>query len=237
MIKFFGRIRYNLMKQNKSTRYFKYAFGEIVLVVIGILLALQINNWNEERKNQKFESRIIELIDNNLVQDSTELADELKYSVRANQSTNKLLELVSKGIYNDTLNYLLGDIIQFQRFKSQTSAFEVLKSKGIDNISDNDLQLALISYYDQILFKTYQAMSDVEKSFNVDWVPVIKQEFSDFKWRTYAVPRNPETYFKNPSTTVLFKLFQENREGQIGRIKSAIDKITEIRTLIKEVKG
>ena len=49
MIKFFRQIRYNLMNQNKTTKYFKYAIGEIILVVIGILIALQINTWNNER--------------------------------------------------------------------------------------------------------------------------------------------------------------------------------------------
>ena len=55
MIKFFRKIRYNLMKHNKTGKYFKYAIGEIVLVVIGILIALSINNWNEQRKNNSYE--------------------------------------------------------------------------------------------------------------------------------------------------------------------------------------
>ena len=50
MLKFFRKIRYNYMEQNKTGKYFKYAIGEIALVVIGILIALQINNWNEARK-------------------------------------------------------------------------------------------------------------------------------------------------------------------------------------------
>ena len=49
MIKFFRKIRYNLMETGKTSKYFKYAIGEIILVVIGILIALQINNWNEKR--------------------------------------------------------------------------------------------------------------------------------------------------------------------------------------------
>lgn len=51
MIKFFRKIRQNLIRQNKTSTYFKYAIGEIILVVIGILIALQINTWNELRKN------------------------------------------------------------------------------------------------------------------------------------------------------------------------------------------
>jgi len=53
MIKFFRKIRQNLLMENKTGKYFKYAIGEIVLVVIGILIALQINNWNENRLNNK----------------------------------------------------------------------------------------------------------------------------------------------------------------------------------------
>jgi len=52
MIKIFRKIRQNLLMENKTGKYFKYAIGEIILVVIGILIALQINNWNENRKNK-----------------------------------------------------------------------------------------------------------------------------------------------------------------------------------------
>ena len=51
MIKFFRKIRQNLLSEDKTVKYLKYAIGEIMLVVIGIVIALQINNWNENRKN------------------------------------------------------------------------------------------------------------------------------------------------------------------------------------------
>ena len=52
-MKFFRKIRQNLLVENKTGRYFKYAIGEIVLVMIGILLALQVNNWNQRLKNEE----------------------------------------------------------------------------------------------------------------------------------------------------------------------------------------
>ena len=52
MIEFFRKTRYDLMKKNKTGKYLKYAIGEIILVVIGILIALSINNWNETRKER-----------------------------------------------------------------------------------------------------------------------------------------------------------------------------------------
>ena len=66
MLNFFRRIRRNLANQNKFVQYSRYAVGEIVLVVIGILIALQINNWNEERKSSKLEIKILKELNNDL---------------------------------------------------------------------------------------------------------------------------------------------------------------------------
>jgi hypothetical protein len=62
MIHFFRKIRLDLVAKNKTGKYFKYAIGEIVLVVIGILIALSINNWNESQKNKQQERVILENI-------------------------------------------------------------------------------------------------------------------------------------------------------------------------------
>ena len=70
MIKFFRHIRKSFLMENKTGKYFKYAIGEIVLVVIGILIALQINNWNENRKTNLKSQVYIEKIISDLVKDT-----------------------------------------------------------------------------------------------------------------------------------------------------------------------
>jgi uncharacterized membrane protein YidH (DUF202 family) len=59
MIKFFRKKRFELMEKNNTGKYFKYAIGEIVLVVIGILMALSINNWNETRKLERKKQELV----------------------------------------------------------------------------------------------------------------------------------------------------------------------------------
>jgi len=59
MINFFRKIRQQLLTENKFSKYLLYAIGEIFLVVIGILIALQINNWNEDRKDRKAETQAL----------------------------------------------------------------------------------------------------------------------------------------------------------------------------------
>ena len=235
MINFFRKKRKTLADENKSLKYVRYAIGEIVLVVIGILIALSINNWNDHRKNKKYEQEILFLIDQNLKSDSISLSAELNKVKVAITATDRLLEQIALGNINDSLNFWMGDIITFERFKSQSSAFEVLKAKGIENVSDKKLQLALISYYDESLFKVYQSLDDVELSFKSDWMPVIREDFSDFIWRTYSQPVDSKSFFEKPSTTTLFKIFQDNRRGSLRNIQLALDKISEIRRLLKKM--
>ncbi len=192
MVRIFRSIRLKLAAENNVVKYLRYAFGEIVLVVIGILIALQVNNWNEKRKDANFEHEILSLIDQNLEQDSVSLSFELSHTKLAIHLTDRLLKQVALKNFNDSLNYWMGKIISFERFRSQSSAYEMLKSKGLENISDKKLQMALITYYDQSLYQIYQSLNDVELSFKQDWIPVIKKEFSDFNWTNYCIPTNPE---------------------------------------------
>ena len=223
-----------MIKENKTTNYLKYAIGEIILVVIGILIALQLNNWNDVRKNQNYEQEILLLINQNLENDSIVLSRELFKAKKANALTERLIKQVASGNYGDSLNNWMGKIISFERFKSQSSAFEVLKSKGIETISDNELQLALISYYDEILYGVYQSLNDVSESFRIDWIPIVKQDFSDFKWGEYCTPINSKTFFENPSTITFFKIYKDNRLGSVRNIELALEKISEIKKLSKK---
>ena len=93
MIKFFRKIRQNLLSEGKAGKYFKYAIGEIVLVVIGILIALQINNWNETRKKEEQFISSLEQLYNKITDD----AWRYEYMIRENENviltTDSLLKV------------------------------------------------------------------------------------------------------------------------------------------------
>lgn len=83
MIKFFRKIRQNLLLENKTGKYFKYAIGEIILVVIGILIALQVNNWNENRTKQKEINETLSNLEQDLVANYKLANEKLKFYKRA----------------------------------------------------------------------------------------------------------------------------------------------------------
>ena len=98
MIKFFRHIRQNIIMKNQKGKYLKYAIGEIVLVVIGILIALQINNWNENRKKEALKKSYVTNLINDLKKDTVQLNGRLKL--------NRLLleNIDSVKTYLDTTN-------------------------------------------------------------------------------------------------------------------------------------
>lgn len=107
MFKFFRKIRFNLMNENKTGKYLKYAFGEIILVVIGILIALQINNWNENRKGSILEKEYLTRLKSDLEFDQRLLK---KSTIDRYERKVKCLE-IGKAYYLG--NYTIKDTLQF----------------------------------------------------------------------------------------------------------------------------
>ena len=85
MIKFFRRIRQKLLSENRFNKYLLYAIGEILLVMVGILLALQVNNWNLKRKNNQLKQTYLERIVNDIKQDTININNILSEIIQ-NQS-------------------------------------------------------------------------------------------------------------------------------------------------------
>jgi len=98
---FFRKIRYSLLNKGKTSRYFKYALGEIILVVIGILIALQINSWNEERKQTKADYIFLNNLKEELSLDITTLTKYIDKYKRFNSDLQASLDLLNNA---ETIN-------------------------------------------------------------------------------------------------------------------------------------
>ena len=96
MIKFFRHIRQKLLSENKFYKYLLYAIGEIVLVVIGILIALSINNWNELKKERQLEVNTLKEIRNSFINDLKELNGGVNNYDRSTHKLEQMLVEFSK---------------------------------------------------------------------------------------------------------------------------------------------
>ena len=118
MIKFFRQIRQNLIMENKTSKYFKYAIGEIILVVIGILIALQINNWNENRKQSKQERAILSQLRFEFISNLNQLNQKILSKKETVKSALQLFKYIDFEEFRnkDSIDYHLARTIPFTTF-------------------------------------------------------------------------------------------------------------------------
>lgn len=141
MIKFYRKIRQKMLVQNKFSNYLIYAIGEIVLVVIGILIALALNNWNENRKEKITEIQLYKEIKDDLVFSLRDLKSGLKSHNEDYNHTIKLRDHIKKKFaLNDSISLYMRTINRDDQFFPRTSGFEALKSIGFKTLSNDTLR-------------------------------------------------------------------------------------------------
>ncbi len=150
MIKFFRNFRQNLLMENKTGKYLKYAMGEIVLVVIGILIALQINNWNEDRKEAIKENQLLnnlqgEFKDN--LQDLDSIAIEVDKVILSLEKVFDMFSPSSTHVSQDSLNAWLSKAMYSPNWKPSEFLLNSMNNSGsIAELKNENLKLLLYKW-------------------------------------------------------------------------------------------
>ncbi|MBK6730952.1 MAG: hypothetical protein IPG60_08295 [Bacteroidetes bacterium] len=161
------------MDNNSTGKYLKYAVGEIVLVVIGILIALQINNWNIDRINHKREIKYLQNINLDLQKDIVALQFQLNFRTKKKPEIEKIISQINGAPIED-LNELAYNVIislYEERFAPSNITYKELVSSGNLNLITNDsikkllLELELLHQYNilSIDHETYDYREYVSK--------------------------------------------------------------------------
>ena len=142
------------MEAGKIGKYFKYAIGEIVLVVIGILIALSINNWNEQRKTRLLEDSYNQSIKSDLISDHLTIEyiiNETKLSIEAHELLMEQLKSFDTITDSKPLYTLMFDHRGFSDLKVSDNTIETLKNSGnIEIISSKPVRQTIQTYYDLV---------------------------------------------------------------------------------------
>ena len=140
MIKFFRHIRKNLLSQGKTGKYFKYAIGEILLVVIGILIALQINNWNENSKQQKQETKALKSLKGDFMHNLEELKKVSQSNAKNIRSCIIILNHTGKRYSEDfEIDNVINDAMSSPTFYPSNGFLNDLINSGNLGILKNDI--------------------------------------------------------------------------------------------------
>lgn len=214
MIKFFRRIRQNLLMENKTGKYFKYAIGEIVLVMIGILLALQVSNWNQDRKDRISERELLDNIHRDFVQNKIQFDTVKAINYRNLASLNSQISLFP--IERDSAkiaafqSYLPKQEISYNPYSSSIKS--VIYSNSLELIQDKELRKYLVSWEDVLLDYQEEEIAYF-KFMNEQFWPYVREKF-DF------LGRDGEIYKQAVSSIRTQNMVVSRRDNVRGIIKA-----------------
>ena len=236
MIKFFRHIRKNLLMENKTSKYVKYAIGEIILVVIGILIALQINNWNENRKETKEELAILENLHEEFLENKKMHGIELKESNDAKQAGFTLMNLMGKSestLSKENADSLLYTVLESGSFRPsentindlvQSGRLRLLRNKNLKVLLynwqsalkslDSDFERVEIKIDSELMpyLSKYYALKDIDKYGQLQW-----NEDTKLRVNKYAIFNDIE--FENIMDDYLYRVASSHeRVNDIGHI-------------------
>lgn len=207
MIKFFRKIRQNLLSEGKTGRYFKYAIGEIILVVIGILIALQINNWNNIRLENKSDYQLIDALITDLKLKNKEVLSDLDYGKSMIQNTENIIEYWSNEKIIDTLNlkYSIDKL-------GEDSWFYNDKSPVLDGITNSDLWKRLPDSLIRQIDDIYRGeLARVKNSFSKS------AEYATHSKLNFLMPNGLSNTNKN--TMEIYSIISKNDEEFISNLE------------------
>ena len=154
MINFFRKIRYNLMETEKTSKYLKYAIGEIILVMIGILLALQINSWNQKRLDRIEEKNILSNLHDEFLENktlSTNNITTIKGAMKANNEIMALMGSSGDELQKHNLDSIFYRSLPAAQFTSSSqSILNITQGGRMNIIRDKDIIKLLYQWQAQL---------------------------------------------------------------------------------------
>lgn len=198
MIQFFRRIRQQLLTKNKFSKYLLYAIGEIILVVIGILIALQINNWNENRKLRGIEIETLKELRSDLSQSLHDITSDQEYFQYCKKSTTYILEhFKNEAADSDSLNFHFWNMYPFSTFSINRTTFDNLRQSGSNIITNDSLRVKLADLYTRSI-NLYKELEKRAVIFHDEQfiTPMKMSEFKSFS-RNNLILKDYEAFFGN----------------------------------------
>ena len=198
MTNYFHKIRQRLLSENKFSKYLIYAIGEIILVVIGILIALSINNWNDEKKSLQRQRDLLTQMKNNLEDNIVQFKRvEKSYENKRESIKIVITHMQNKEKLQDSISDYFWSPFRSGPPNLTMSAYETFKSNGLDIIKSDSIREKIINHY-EVIYGGYN--KTIEQGLNT-WesvmiAPYYSQNFSIINDK-FVTPNNYEFLFSD----------------------------------------
>ena len=238
MIPFFRKIRKKMADDNKPMRYARYAIGEIILVVIGILIALQINNWNEDRKSIQKVREILVDVRENVEFNTIQFQQDIEENRKVVNSIDIILHNITvTKLYNDSIDKHLRFTSWWATCRWKSSGYEALIDYGGDKIQSKELRESIVDLYEISYPEIIENTRLTEGNWNAVlpyWLELIYRDPSDFNdaEQHKAKPFDYQEIVDSRMFRSFLTFSRSQRLADIQYRNSAIEKNQEVIVLI-----
>ncbi len=236
MLNFLRKLRRN----NMNSKYLKYAIGEIFLVVVGILIALSINNWNEARKDKNREHDLLNQLSIELTDTRTELSDDVSNLKLVYALTDSIIYYQRREHNRPFQDYFMpiGEMSFYNNtllFGSK-STYTTLESVGLEIIENSTLRNTIADLYgrrfkrvemtENVIFDYHdRIVAMMEKSFDSQYYPPLE--------RYILLPSSYKAYMENPEMNNALSTLQNIRRVLLERYEAVDSMAIEVQRMIK----
>ena len=209
MVTLLRKIRRRLLAENRFSKYVLYAIGEIILVVIGILIALQINDWNDQKKKADLEIKILKEIDTNLSFDLEEIREDISLMDSIELAATNIIKYINENdLPSEDFNYNVAKMKVAPHFNPNKSGYELLTSKGVEIVVNDSLRMAISDlyesyypYYAQYEKERITFKSNIIQPFCLDYFSWLN-DFDKFFLTTFSCTTEDYIKLKNNSSFI-----------------------------------
>jgi len=218
------------METGKTGKYLKYAIGEIALVMIGILLALQVNNWNTEKQLRKQELGFLQELKTGMEADKTLLEITL-IDYKSDHKALLILDSILKFpdyLYTKSLDTLFGKVYGLRHVRLNNAFYEDLKASGLQIIHDENLRSTIVNLFENN-YKLLGTYIEQERSVNQVTRPYYLEHFSALDFQDSATPNDYKKIWNDPvyKNIVHYRIITLEF-NQLTEYKKTIDAIEEL---------
>ncbi|WP_133085494.1 hypothetical protein [Winogradskyella aurantia] len=193
MIKFFRQIRQKLLSENKFSKYLFYAIGEIILVVIGILIALSINNWNSDRIDSIKEQNLLKELKSDYLSNVKEIEVTLNQMITQQVAYERIFDYLDNNKPVDSALQKSFEYIQgIGVFNSSNTTYKFIETNGINLLSNSEIRKDATILYDEYFSNIVVRRNNHYHLIQNNLMPFMKKEF-----------RSSSVYYEENNTTRL----------------------------------
>ncbi|TVZ59210.1 hypothetical protein NA63_1737 [Flavobacteriaceae bacterium MAR_2010_105] len=233
MIKFFRKIRRKMLTENKFSKYLLYAIGEILLVVIGILIALQINNWNEWSKDRVKEKEVLVNLAENFELNIEALESDIERLLKFNMSSRIVLNVLdNQQPFTDSLaTHFHWARLPKTNLSLSQSGYEQYKNIGYGIILDKPISKEIIDFFESTLPTWFNDYTQV----NAPYVLFIDHHVPLFIYkRESLIPINMDQLYEDDYYLGWMRAYMEGRNTLIEIESKFIKENQRVLKLIKD---